>query len=150
MSYIFPHSSATNDALDKDDNEFPRIHETNAKDSCDLVQDCNDLLLRDAFVAEDCGNKFSSDGDQAMHKESLEEELQHKVEALNVSYVSHAFSQKGNLVRHMRVHKKEYCELFNKVISDKSNLLRHIRVHTKETSYSCDICDKIFSRKAHL
>ncbi|XP_063603230.1 zinc finger protein OZF-like [Penaeus indicus] len=112
-------------------------HQTYAKDSCGLVQNSNDLMLRDAFVAEDCGNKFSPDGDQAMRKESLEEEL------------SYAFSQKGNLVRHMKVHKKENpynCENFNKVISEKSHILQKEKVK----SFSCDICNKTFSRKAHL
>jgi len=42
-------------------------------------------LLRATFVAEDCRNKFSSDGDQAMHKERLEEELQQEGETLKRS-----------------------------------------------------------------
>ncbi|XP_037772949.1 gastrula zinc finger protein XlCGF7.1-like [Penaeus monodon] len=129
-------------------------HEKNPKGSCDVVLDRNDLL-RATFVAEDCGNKFSSDGDQAMHKERLEEELQEK-EALKrfvCEVCGKKFSKKCNIYFHMRVHTKEKpysCDICSYAFSQKGNLVRHMRVHKKETPYNCEFFNKGTSEKGHI
>ncbi|XP_047468538.1 zinc finger protein 480-like [Penaeus chinensis] len=138
---------------------FPNLHdlrhEANAKVLCNFVQGHNDLL-NVPFVAEDCGNKCLSDGDQAIHKESLED-AQLKVKATLSRFVCEVcgkkFSHKSNINIHMRVHTKEKpysCDICKKAFSQISDLTRHMRVHTKEKPYSCDICDKAFTQKSDL
>ncbi|XP_037772970.1 zinc finger protein 84-like [Penaeus monodon] len=65
-----------------------------------------DDILRPPLILDNYGNRGSSDGDQAMHKES----------------------------------RKEYTDLIN----------NHIIVHPKEKPYSCEICNKLFSKKFKL
>ncbi|XP_046407944.1 gastrula zinc finger protein XlCGF57.1-like [Ischnura elegans] len=64
-----------------------------------------------------------------------------------------SFSQKGDLVRHIRTNTKEKpysCNECDKSFSEKYSLVRHIRCHTKEKPYSCNECDKSFSQKNSL
>ncbi|XP_037774630.1 uncharacterized protein LOC119571360 [Penaeus monodon] len=131
-------------------------HEVKITDSCNLVQDRSDLL-RTLFLAEDCGNKASSDVNQVMHKESLKEDTQPKMEATLNCFVCQVcgkkFSRKSHINIHMRVHTKEKpyrCDICYKDFSQRSNLVSHMRVHTKEKPYSCEICNKAFSKRDYI
>ncbi|XP_046407550.1 zinc finger protein 271-like [Ischnura elegans] len=64
-----------------------------------------------------------------------------------------SFSQKSNLVRHIRAHtsdKRYSCHQCEKSFSRKGNLVRHIRTHAADERYSCHQCEKSFSQKGNL
>ncbi|XP_037772939.1 gastrula zinc finger protein XlCGF67.1-like [Penaeus monodon] len=99
-------------------------HKAKAKELCDLVQKCNDMLGVPFVVGK--GKPYSCE------------------------ICNKTFSVKSHLVRHMRVHTKEKpysCEICSKAFTEKCTLIRHMRVHTKEKPYSCEICSKAFSHK---
>ncbi|XP_047468417.1 zinc finger and SCAN domain-containing protein 31-like, partial [Penaeus chinensis] len=132
-------------------------HKSNAKNMCKLVQDRYAMLLRAPFVPENSLNKISSDGVQLLHKKSLKQDKQPKVEATLKRFACEVygkkFSQKRNININMRVHtkKKPYsCEICSKTFSQKCLLARHMIVHTKEKPFSCEICIKAFSCNYYL
>ncbi|XP_037773756.1 zinc finger protein 473 homolog [Penaeus monodon] len=99
----------------------------NEKGSCDFTEDCNNISSGAPLVAEDCGNRCSSDWDEAPLKETYEE------------------------VTHGKVDKKLQrflCEVCGKTFYNKTYIKIHMRVHTKEKPYSCEFCNKAFSRKS--
>ncbi|XP_037772984.1 zinc finger protein 271-like [Penaeus monodon] len=131
-------------------------------DSCNLVQDGNDMS-KVPFGVKECGKTCSSDGVQVMYEESLKEEPQLKVESTRKCFAyekpfsyelyNKSISQKHNLVKNMRVHtkKKTYsCDTCSKKLSERSYLVKHIRVHTNEKPYICEIWNNTFLLKSHL
>lgn len=57
------------------------------------------------------------------------------------------------LVTHMQVHANDKpftCNICNKGFSRKSNLNRHLLSHTNEKLFTCKLCDRGFSQKSHL
>ncbi|XP_063675265.1 zinc finger protein 260-like [Bolinopsis microptera] len=71
-------------------------------------------------------------------------------------FCSSAFTQKGNQLRHQRIHtgekvEKPYkCKICSFAAIDKSNLTLHQRIHTGEKPFKCEFCSSAFSRKHHL
>ncbi|XP_037773039.1 zinc finger protein 383-like [Penaeus monodon] len=141
-------------------------HEVHAKDSSNLVHNCNDMS-KVSFRAKDCGKTCSSDGVQVMYEERQKEDAQLKVESKRKCFACEVcgkeLSQKSHISIHMRVHTEEKpynCEICNNTFSRKkfgehmrihaSNLVAHTRVHTKEKPYSCEICKKDFTQKSSL
>ncbi|CAI9742652.1 XP_014783180.1PREDICTED: uncharacterized protein LOC106878473 [Octopus vulgaris] len=63
------------------------------------------------------------------------------------------FSQKGNLIRHNRIHtgaKPHHCDICGKSFSRYEHVTTHKRIHTGDKPYQCDICGKSFSRHEHV
>ncbi|XP_040275520.1 gastrula zinc finger protein XlCGF67.1-like, partial [Bufo bufo] len=63
------------------------------------------------------------------------------------------FTEKSNLLRHMRSHtgKKTYsCSKCEKCFNQKSDLVKHERIHTREKPYSCTECGTCFNQKSDL
>ncbi|XP_037774556.1 zinc finger protein 189-like [Penaeus monodon] len=131
--------------------------DANEKGSCDFTEDCNDISSGGPLVAEDCGNRCSSDWDEAPLKETYEEvthgKVDRKLKCFSCEVCGKTFDNKTYIKIHMRVHTKEKpygCEFCNKAFSRKSDQVKHKRVHTKERPYSCEICKQAFSQKKSL
>ncbi|XP_037773035.1 zinc finger protein 112-like [Penaeus monodon] len=131
-------------------------HELHAKDSSNLVHNCNDMS-KVSFRAKDCGKTYSSDGVQVMYEERQKEDAQLKVESKRKCFACEVcgkeLSQKSHISIHMRVHTEEKpynCEICNNTFSRKNNLVRHMRIHASKKPYSCEICNKAFSERSHL
>ncbi|XP_037773036.1 zinc finger protein 383-like [Penaeus monodon] len=106
--------------------------EAHAKDSCNLVQDCNDMS-KVQFGAKDCGKTW-------------------KVESTRKCFACEVcgkeVSQKSHINFHMGFHTMEMpynCEICNKTFPSKSDLEKHVDVHTEGKLYNCEICSKVFS-----
>ncbi|KAK9887300.1 hypothetical protein WA026_021608 [Henosepilachna vigintioctopunctata] len=64
-----------------------------------------------------------------------------------------AFSQKGNLMRHLRMHegvKPFTCELCGHKFAQKANLKKHLDAHSQKKDFLCNLCHKAFVQKANL
>ena len=64
-----------------------------------------------------------------------------------------AFSQSGDLVRHMRTHSgvKPYaCELCDKAFSQAGNLASHMLTHTGVKPWVCQTCGRAFTKSSNL
>ncbi|KAJ0055634.1 hypothetical protein NL108_006503 [Boleophthalmus pectinirostris] len=64
-----------------------------------------------------------------------------------------AFSLKGNLLKHLVVHREERpfsCSQCNATFKRKLNLKAHMSIHLEEKQYECSICHKKYTRKSNL
>eukprot|EP01083_Nonionella_stella_P052233 138657_1 len=64
-----------------------------------------------------------------------------------------AFSQKGNLTVHLRLHAGDrpfQCEMCYKSFARKQTLVSHQRIHSNEKPYACQECDRSFSQRSQL
>ncbi|MCG5130385.1 C2H2-type zinc finger protein, partial [Enterobacter mori] len=64
-----------------------------------------------------------------------------------------AFSHKGNLTQHIRIHsgEKPYaCPICNARSASHSNMMAHIKIHTNHRPYICQYCDKAFTTNGNL
>ncbi|XP_037772979.1 zinc finger protein 3-like [Penaeus monodon] len=125
-------------------------HEANAKDLCNLVQDCNDMS-KVSFGAKDCGKKYSSDRAQMMYKERLKESTQLKVESTRKYFACEVcgreLCQENHVSIHMRGHTKEKLynwEICNKTFPSKSDPEKHVDIHRMGKPYNCGICNTAF------
>lgn len=60
------------------------------------------------------------------------------------------FEDKSGLEEHQKSHRPYSCEVCEKRFSQKCNLITHMRLHTGERPYPCSYCDKRFTQKGNL
>ena len=84
-------------------------------------------------------------------KSVTEDHLKHR--PFSCEMCDKRFTQKCNLVTHMRLHtgdKPYKCEFCDKRFTQKGNLDAHIKTHTKEKPFQCTLCPKTFAFKSSL
>jgi len=111
------------------------------------------------FECTVCGKRFTESGNLVQHS------IVHIGEKpFECTVCGKLFTESGNLVRHSRVHTGEKpfeCTVCGKRFTQSGHLVRHNRLHIRGklfectshnegTWFTCDICQKKFSRKVYL
>ena len=105
------------------------------------------------FLANDKPRDKGGGGHEVTRSTSADEEQIKTHRPFACEMCDKRFSQKCNLVTHMRLHtgdKPYKCEFCEKRFTQKGNLDAHIKTHTKEKPFQCTLCSKRFAFKSSL
>ncbi|XP_040203859.1 zinc finger protein 260-like [Rana temporaria] len=112
------------------------------------VRDGAGIQGKEKFSCPECGKRFNSELNLAIHQRSPTCGMLHPC-----SECGKCFTKKSNLVRHQRSHTGEkpyFCTECGKCFAQKSHFVLHQRIHTGEKPYFCTECGKCFAQKSHF